>query len=178
MKQCWRENLKLSRNSSGAFLSAVSCPTRISRRSMICVVSIIDRRGISFTSSPLAKLLDDDKNQSQTMTILRHETIGKVFSSLGIHPVLMHVGARRHSPPIWAPVAPYSVYVGVGPEARTVNASSGKGFWQVHLIECALTDTEGQNTVPANVCFRSDLLRCSRSHSPAMRSSILTSTVE
>lgn len=87
------------------------------------------------------------------MTILRHETIGKVFSSLGIHPVLMHVGARRHSPPIWAPVAPYSVYVGVGPEARTVNASSGKGFWQVHLIECALTDTEGQNTVPANVCL-------------------------
>jgi hypothetical protein len=35
-----------------------------------------------------------------------------------------------------------------------VNASSGKGFWQVHLIESALTDTEGQNSVTANICSK------------------------
>ena len=69
--------------------------------------------------------------------------------SLGLHPVLMDIGASGELPEVWASIAPESVYVGFDPDARELSETGADRFLTRHVLNAAVVPeaTDGQATI-------------------------------
>jgi hypothetical protein len=70
-----------------------------------------------------------------------------MLSSLGVHPVLVDVGASGDAPSIWKSIAEQSVYVGFDPDLREIKESTGSGFYKRIMVNEAITADPAQTTV-------------------------------
>lgn len=76
--------------------------------------------------------------------------IAKLFSDLQLRPVLMDVGGTGEPPPVWSDIAPFSTYVGLGPEASPAGQSLIHKFRHAHTLEKIVTAT-GAGDVPLHL---------------------------
>jgi hypothetical protein len=58
--------------------------------------------------------------------------------SLGLHPVLMDIGASGEVPEVWAPIAPESVYIGFDPDLRELSETAASRFLTRHVVNAAV----------------------------------------
>lgn len=71
-----------------------------------------------------------------------------LLSSLGVHPVLVDVGASAGAPEIWdAAVAQQSVYVAFDPDSRELRQSSGGKFFKEIVVNEAITSDPSSSSV-------------------------------
>jgi hypothetical protein len=78
---------------------------------------------------------------------MRH-VINRLLTSLAMRPVLMDLGAQDSYPEDWAGIAPQSIYVGIGPEAKLLSMQGPTSFHQTYLLDKVVTDAEGIDQVP------------------------------
>lgn len=73
--------------------------------------------------------------------------IDKILAAMSIRPVLVDIGASGVPPPIWEPIAPYSVYLGFDPDQRELCDVPGGQFARSIIDNEAVTDVPGQKQV-------------------------------
>lgn len=72
-----------------------------------------------------------------------NELVNSLVQRLEPRPVLIDVGASAGVPPVWAPIARQSVYVGFDPDLREMRTEDGGKFHQSFVINEAVTADPG-----------------------------------
>lgn len=70
-----------------------------------------------------------------------------LLTQLGVHPVLVDVGASGEPPAIWDEIAAQSIYVGFDPDRRELHDVSEGKFFRSIIVNKALIHTEGSGEV-------------------------------
>ena len=78
---------------------------------------------------------------------MKTEVFNKLLSKLGIHPVLVDVGASGAPPRIWDEIARQSVYVGFDPDLREIREVPDDRFYKAIIVNEAITDDKGSDEV-------------------------------
>ena len=71
----------------------------------------------------------------------------RVLKTLGIHPVLVDVGASAGAPEIWKPIAQDSIYIGFDADLREMRQSAGGRFYKEIVMNEAVTSDPSKSSV-------------------------------
>jgi FkbM family methyltransferase len=71
----------------------------------------------------------------------------RILSDLGIHPVLVDVGASESPPAVWSPIARQSVYVGFDPDLREMKETTGGHFYNEIIVNQAITSDPSRSKI-------------------------------
>jgi FkbM family methyltransferase len=70
-----------------------------------------------------------------------------LLEEVGAAPVLVDVGASLGTPPIWAPIAAASTYVGFDPDSREMSTSAAHGYRKAVIVNEAVTSEPGKSEI-------------------------------
>lgn len=75
------------------------------------------------------------------------DVCSSLLAQLGVHPVLVDVGASGGTPEIWGGIARHSVYVGFDPDSRDTHEIPGSKFYKATMVNEAITSEPGSESV-------------------------------